>query len=235
MIQCITVDDEPLALEILRKYIKTLKNFELVKEFTKSAEAFTFLNEYKVDLLFIDIKMPVLTGLTLAKTLNNPPKIIFTTAFREYALEGFDVQALDYLLKPISYDRFLKAFEKYYSITKPNAEIKGHYVADKSFVFVKVDREMIKLNLNEICYVEALKNYVRIKTVNKDIITYHTLSYMEDKLPINMFQRIHKSYLINLQKIEKYTAEFVVIYGKELPLGKTYFSSFISRLQKNSF
>lgn len=231
MVRCLLVDDEPLALEVLKKYVSTTPGLELVNAFTRPLEAFHFLQHNTIDLLFIDIQMPEITGLAFTRTLKNPPGIIFTTAFREYAVEGFEVQALDYLVKPISYDRFLKALDRYYSLQREPTQEPVSSMKNDPFVFIKVDKAMIKLKLNEICYIEALKNYVRIKTTTREWISYHTLSYMEDKLPTKTFQRIHKSFLVNVEKIDKYTSETIEVHGKELPVGKTFQEILANRLQ----
>lgn len=231
MVRCLLVDDEPLALEILKKYISATPGLEVTCAFIKPLEAFHYLQHHSIDLVFIDIQMPELTGLSLIKSLKNPPKVIFTTAFREYAVDGFELQALDYLVKPIAYDRFLKAIDRYYAsspIASPTIEALS---TEDPFVFIKVDKAMVKIRLNEICYVEALKNYVRIKTTHRELISYHTLGYMEDKLPTKNFLRIHKSFLVNVDKIERYSSDSVEINGKELPVGKTFLEGLSKHLQ----
>jgi DNA-binding LytR/AlgR family response regulator len=233
MVRCLIVDDEPLALDILKKYISSIPGLELAGDFTKPMEAFAFLRANEIDLLFIDIQMPGLNGLELVRSMKNPPRVIFTTAFREYAVEGFELQVLDYLVKPISPERFLKTIDKF-TTTNREAKKESIVVAEDPFVFIKVDKTMVKLRLHDIFFVEALKNYVRIKIPQKDLITYHTLNYMQDKLPEEWFYRIHKSYLINLNKIDKYGNDSVEINGKILPVGKTFRDGLSLRLSKKS-
>lgn len=233
MIRCLIVDDEPLALDVLRKFITTTPGLSLIGAYEKPLEAFSFLQQHPVELLFIDIQMPVLTGLELMRSLKNPPQVIFTTAYREYAAEGFEIQALDYLVKPIARDRFLKSIDRYNSLIHPAAIDPPHEINDRPFVFLKVDKAMIKLYLDEIYFIEALKNYVRIKTAGKDLVTYHTLAYMEEKLPPQWFQRIHKSFLVNIQRIDQYSADGLHIGGRILPVGKTYQDALDKILRRN--
>lgn len=233
LIRCLLVDDEPLALEVLKKFVSSTPGLVLSGAYTKPLEAFLHLQHEPVDLLFIDIQMPGLTGLELIRALKNPPQVIFTTAYREYAVEGFELNVLDYLVKPIARDRFLKTIDRYNALTTGNATQKDEQ-AEPSFIFVKVDKAMMKIYLNDILYVESLKNYVRIKTTGKEAITYHTLSYMEEKLPARLFQRIHKSFLVNLDKIDHYNSETIGLAGKELPIGKTYQDVVMQRLAERA-
>jgi DNA-binding LytR/AlgR family response regulator len=213
------VDDEPLAIDVLKRYIQVLPGLELIGAYEKPMEAFDVLQQQKVDLLFLDIQMPGLTGLELLRSLQDLPKVILTTAFREFAVEGFDLEVLDYLVKPVSQERFLKAISKFYRTVKRDEPIERD---DEPFIFMKVDREMIKLKFDDIQLIEGLKNYVKVRTGHKDLIVYHTLGYLEDKLPVRVFKRIHKSFIINLDKIDKFSSGSVVIQGKFIPVGKMY-------------
>lgn len=234
MVRCLIVDDEPLALDVLKRYIAATPGLSLAGEFTRPMDAFAFLQRDTVDLLFIDIQMPGLTGMELIRSLQQPPQVVFTTAYREFAAEGFELQALDYLVKPIARDRFLKTIDRFYARLRGVANVETTPDESRPFIFIKVDKAMVKIWLDDIFFVEALKNYVRIKTPGKDIISYHTLSYMEDKLPSHLFQRIHKSFLVNLSKIDKYTSDSVEVAAKQLPIGKTYQEALNASLQKRA-
>jgi DNA-binding LytR/AlgR family response regulator len=231
MIKCLIVDDEPLALDILHNYITNTPGYELAAAYTKPLEAFSFLQNNAVDLLFIDIQMPELNGLQLIRSLKNPPQVILTTAFREYGTEGFEIQALDYLVKPVSRERFLKSLDKFSGLTKKELSREPSLI-DEAHVFIKVDKSMVKVRLSDIFFVESLGNYVRIKTSGKDVVTYHSLSYMEDKLPTALFTRVHKSFLVNLNHIDKYTNDEIEIAGKTLPVGRTFKDALLTRLQR---
>jgi DNA-binding LytR/AlgR family response regulator len=219
MIRCMIVDDEPLAIDVLRRYIEAVPALTLVATFQKPMEVFEALVHTEVDILFLDIEMPGLTGLALTRSLSHPPQIIFTTAFREYAAEGFDLQALDYLVKPVSYERFLKAINKYQNIVNVREPA---IPTEETFIFLKADKEMVKLKYDDVLFVEGLKNYARIKTQGKDLIVYYTLSYLEDKFPAKHFKRVHRSFIINLGKVDKFVSGSVDIAGKIIPIGKTY-------------
>lgn len=234
MVRCLIVDDEPLALEVLKRYISATSSLELAGAFISPSEAISFLSKNNVDLLFVDIQMPGINGLEFIHALPKKPTIIFTTAFRDYALDAFESQALDYLLKPFRYERFLQAVQKYHIRTLDRSIDKSESRIDDTFLYVKSDKEMLKLVLMDICYVEALKNYVRIRSIQNEIISYYTLSYIESKLPRETFLRIHKSYLVNLHRIDKYTAEFVQVAGKVLPIGKTFQLELTNQLNKRS-
>jgi DNA-binding LytR/AlgR family response regulator len=234
MIRCLIADDEPLALDVLSRYIATVPSLELLASFQKPVEAFDYLQHHAVDLLFIDIKMPGITGVELIKSLHNSPEVVFTTAFREYAVEGFELQVLDYLVKPISLNRFLQTIDKYYKRGVSKEANQRSSDGHQSFIFIKDGKAMVKVPLDEILFVEALKNYVRLKTISKDIISYHSMSYMEDKLPPHQFQRIHKSFLINLNRVDRYSGDSVQIGDKMLSIGKTYQDTVLARLQKKS-
>ena len=178
--KCIIIDDEPLAIEVLKQHIEKIKDLEIIGTFSNAMEAFTIVQEQKVDLMFLDIQMPKLTGIDFLKTLHNPPQVILTTAYREYALEGYELDVVDYLIKPIPFDRFLKALSKAFrnNVTPVSSNIEQTTEQDtisKPFVYVKVDKTMVRVELENIIYVESLKNYVRIKTKEKR--PHHTSHY----------------------------------------------------------
>ena len=226
-IRCLVVDDEPLAREILKKHIAGIESLELTGECSNAMEAFSFLNTHKVDLMFLDIQMPQLLGTNFVRTLTNKPKLIFTTAYRKYALEGFELDAVDYLLKPVSFERFMKAVNKVMQVTinehDPAAnQVKNDSTGSNSFLYFRVDRKMVKVLYRDILFIEALKDYIRIVTKSKTIITKYVLSTLEEILPADEFLRIHKSYIVAKNKIDSFSAESIQIAQNDLPIGRLY-------------
>lgn len=232
-IRCVIVDDEPLALDVLEAYIERLDHLELVARLDNAIEAFNLLNRESVDLLFLDIQMPRLSGIELLKNLNQPPKVIFTTAYRDYALQGYELDVVDYLLKPISFDRFLKAVNKVYRInqdTQPErivqllnpTEESAESNYDKAYIYLKADKKMIKILLKDILYIESLKDYIRVKTPTKSVTSYQRISYMEEKLPEDKFLRIHRSFIVAKDKVDAFSPPSVELGEITLPIGRNY-------------
>ena len=226
------VDDEPMAREILQTHLKKMTLVNIVKICKNAVEAFNIVSTEEVDLVFLDINMPEISGLSFAKSITKDIKVIFTTAYREYAVDGFDLQAVDYLLKPISFERLQQAVNKY---SKENVEVKKDEIsADESlndFIFVRSDRKMVKINFNEILYIESLSDYIKIHLTNKVVITRETISNIEAKLPNPKFLRIHRSYIVSIPKIESFTNEFVEINKKALPISRSYKVAVLRRLE----
>lgn len=223
--RCLVVDDEPIAADILEMYIKNMPDLMLIAKCKNAVEAFRLMQEYNVDLVFLDIQMPQVSGLDFLKSLNNPPKIIITTAFRKYAIEGFELNVVDYLLKPISFERFLKAVDKYYQLNKSQTPISMEVnlsACENLFIYVKADRKTLKVHLDEILYIESLKDYVIIYLKDQKIITKQFISYFEDQLPPNLFLRIHRSYIVSINKIDSVSKSTVEIGKKELPISRNY-------------
>ncbi len=240
-IRCAIVDDEPLALDVLENYIQKIDKLELVARVDNAVEAFNLLNKTQVDLLFLDIQMPRLTGLELLKNIFRPPKVIFTTAYREYALEGYELDVIDYLLKPISFERFLKAINKVYMLNgqmNPNLSMQGSKLMEESytdaFIYLKADKKMVKVLLKDILYIESLKDYIRVKTSTKSVTAYQRISYMEEKLPEDRFMRIHRSYIVSKQKVEAYSTTHIELANKEVPIGRNYRSAVLKALNQNN-
>jgi len=227
-IRCIIVDDELLALDVLEGYISNVDSLELVARCNNAVEAYNILQKTNIDLAFLDIEMPKLSGIELLKNISHPPKVIFTTAYRNYAIEGFELEAIDYLLKPISFERFLKAVNKVLRIglqeNIPEINFTGvnESAYSKAFVYVKVEKSMVKVLLKDILYIESLKNYVRIKTTKKEFITYKSISSLEEKLPAAKFLRVHRSFIIAIDKIEILSANSILIHENEIPIGRSY-------------
>lgn len=235
-LNCFIIDDEPLAIEVIENHISKIDNLEIVGTFQNAVKAFQALRETTVDVLFLDIQMPRLTGIEFLRTLKNPPKVIFTTAYREYALEGFELDVVDYLLKPISFDRFLKAADKLFD-TMPKTTISEAVTRpphSPRYVFVTSDKKNIKICLDEIEFVESKRDYILIKTSNKEVLTHQTISYMDEHLPDQGFLRIHRSFVINLKKIDSWNHHEVEISGEIIPIGRTYKREAIEVLTANS-
>jgi two-component system LytT family response regulator len=223
-IRCMIVDDEPPAREVLRRYIEDVPHLKLVAECGNAIQAFTFLQHSDVALIFLDIRMPQLNGTDFLKTIKHPPKVIFTTAYPEYALQGYELDAIDYLLKPIPFERFLKAVNKAFQQVsiRPDTSMTLEEKKSDPFVYFRVDRKMVKIMLQDILYIESMKDYIRIFTTQGTIITKQSISAVEAMLPEHHFLRTHRSYIISLDKIRSYTAELIEVEKAEIPIGKLY-------------
>jgi DNA-binding LytR/AlgR family response regulator len=232
--RCLIVDDEPLARDLIRAHVGKLENFEVVAECSDAMKVLNVLREKQVDLIFMDIQMPQITGIEFLKTLKHSPKVIITTAYREYALDGFELDVVDYLLKPITFERFLKSVNKFYQMTQEELHIGGNNNSEKqnddAFIYIKENKKVIKIYLSDIRYIEGLSEYVQIYTDRKKVITKMSLTQLEEKLPPESFLRIHKSYIISMSKIEAFTANTIEIQGKELPVGRSYKTAVLSSL-----
>ncbi len=231
-IKCIVVDDEPMAREILISYIEKISNLELVKSCKNALEAFEILNTQKIDLLFLDINMPEVSGLSLAKMIGKESKVIFTTAYRDYAVEGFNLKAVDYLLKPIAFDRFLEAVNTFFdaiSIAEVVNENSKKLTSD--FFFVRSERKMVKINFDAILYIESLSDYIKIYSVDGTIVTRETITNVEAKLPSQQFLRVHRSFIVSLKSIDSYTNEFVEIAQKAIPMSRKYKEAVLKKLE----
>lgn len=234
-IRCIIVDDEPLAIEILESYVAKVEQLQLVSTFRNAVSAFTFLQQHSVDLIFLDIQMPKLSGIDFLKTLKNAPKVIFTTAFRDYALQGFELEIVDYLLKPIPFDRFLKAVAKVLHQPTPTTTAAKPDMVPDNYVYFKVDKKMIKTKMADVLYIESIKDYVKVKTPEREIVTQQKISYLEESLPREQFLRIHRSFIVNLEKIDAYSATDVEIGKQSIPIGRNYKNDVMKILARNIF
>ena len=220
--KCIIVDDEPLAIEIMESYVSKVEQLKLAGTFRNAVSAFTYLQQNPVDLIFLDIQMPKLSGIDFLKTLKNPPKVIFTTAFRDYALEGFELEVADYLLKPIPFDRFLKAVAKVLHQPNVNTTPPAKTESSDNYVYFKVDKKMVRTRMTDILYIESIKDYVKVKTGDKEIVTQQKISYLEESLPKEQFIRIHRSFIVNREKIDAYSATDIEIGKYHVPIGRNY-------------
>jgi DNA-binding LytR/AlgR family response regulator len=231
MTKCIIVDDERPARELIQLHLSGLRNFSLSESFENAVEAFNFIQQNKVDLIFLDIQMPKISGLKLIKSLKIAPKIILTTAYREYAVEAFELDALDYMVKPITQERFMKAISKfnyYHNTLTENLQIADNF--KDAYIFLKTGTQQTKIYLKDIIYIEGLKDYVKVHTHDKVLLASERLSYMEQKLPENKFSRIHKSFIVALPKITHYTSEQITIGNTTLPIGRVFKNEFLKKL-----
>jgi DNA-binding LytR/AlgR family response regulator len=224
---CLAVDDEPLALSVLQKYIAEIECLELAGTCVNAVQALQMLQQYSVDLLFLDIQMPQIMGTDFIRTLKNSPKVIFTTAYRKYAVEGFELDAVDYLLKPISFERFLKAVNKVLQteIHAPDSAFQAKDIIPESSnqcLYVRADRKMVKVPLDDILYIEGMSDYIKIITTKKTIITKRPLSTLEETLPKDSFLRIHRSFIVAVNKIDSYNSDIIEIGKNELPIGRLF-------------
>jgi len=223
-IKCLIVDDEPLGRDVLEKYIKNTPALELTGICRDAFEAIQFIQSNYVELIFLDINMPKLSGLSLVKTLTNAPRIIFVTAYPEYAVEGFEVSAVDYLVKPVSMERFIKAVNKATQLIRSES-------VEEDFLFIKVDRKLMKVKHDEIYFIEAFGDFLKVHTPEKTMIITETMKKFEAKVPGSKFLRIHKSYIINLDKIDFIEGNQVRVKNKFLPIGATYREEFSRRIK----
>ncbi|CAL2082212.1 response regulator transcription factor [Tenacibaculum sp. 190524A02b] len=222
MYKCLIIDDEKLARKLIENHIANIDHFEVIASCKSAIEASKVLNEHCIDLIFSDIEMPVLQGIDFYKNLVNKPAVIFTTAYRQYAVDGFEVNAIDYLLKPITFPRFFKAIEKFLATQNTNqTPTTTNTKTDKDYVFVTEDRKQVKLLFDTILYIESIKNYIKIITTSKTHVIKHGISSFENLLDTR-FLRIHRSYIINTQKVTAFTKHDVEINTLEIPIGDSY-------------
>ena len=233
-LRCLLIDDEPPALKILASYISNINGLEIVAQCKNAIEALDILHQKTVDVIFLDIKMPKILGTEFLKNLSHPPKVIFVTAYRDYAVEGYELDAVDYLVKPVSFERFFKA------ITKLNRAIDKEAVTTtveykpnpEAFVYLKVDKDMKKIFVNDIVYIESWKDYVKLFLANgRNILARQSISAMENLLSDHKFMRVHRSYMVSLNKISGYNGLSVQLETKEIPIGRLYKQVVMERLQ----
>jgi two-component system LytT family response regulator len=242
MIKCLVVDDEPLALQILEDYISKIPFLTLVKATTNAIEALTLVQEGNIDLVFLDVQMPELTGIQFLRIANGKAKVVLTTAYSQYALEGYELDVVDYLLKPIAFDRFFKSAQKAQAIIQPANKQPAEAIQPvqqqdflSDFIFVKSEHKIQKIHLHQILFIEGLKDYISIFTQSERIITLQNMKKMEEILPEKHFVRVHKSYIVALNKIDSIERGRIFIGDKTIPVGDTYRDDFFKIIDgKNS-
>lgn len=234
-ITCFIIDDEPLAIEVLESHIEKIDRLEVAGTFQNAVRAFEELQSNPVDLLFLDIQMPGLTGIDFVKTLKHPPKVIFTTAYREYALEGYELDVVDYLLKPISFKRFLKAVDKVYKrLGQTHNASKTAEETAASYLFAKVDKKKIRIPLDEILYIESQRDYSVIVTESGEIQVRQNISSLEKRLEPEGFIRIHRSFIVSIKKIKSWSTTEIEVPGHSLSVGRTYKNKVMKKLESTS-
>jgi len=225
--KCLIIDDEPLAIKVIQEHLENFSNqVDCVEAYTKPIEAIATLNKGGIDVLFLDINMPSIDGIEFLKALPVRPYVIFTTAYREFAVEAFDLDALDYLVKPISAGRFLKAMNKFLSMKqaplhKPTA-----------YIHIKADKKTYKIPTETILYVESLDNYIKIKSTKNSLICYESLAAFEKKLPAEFFLRIHRSYIVNINRFDHYTSSYIMLDDRQFTIGRNYKEQVLNQLEK---
>jgi len=230
--RCLLVDDEPLAIALMQKHIGQLDFMEVAATCPNALKALEILKKTEIDLMFLDISMPAINGIDFLKMLRNPPKVIITTAFREYALDGYDLDIVDYLLKPITFDRFFKSIERYLRNFDQQAQPIIAQSNEPLSIYIKSGYRNVKINIDDILYMESLKDYVKICTLTGDITTKYRISDMEDNLSGKNFLRIHRSFIVNFKHITAFTASDVEIGKTELPIGESYKEQVLRMLKK---
>ena len=238
MINCIIIDDEPLARKGLREYISDVDFLHLSGEYDNPLKATEMISSGEAQLLFLDIQMPKITGLDFMKTLQKPVPVIFTTAFPQFALDGFELNALDYLVKPISFDRFLKAALKakeYYEVRQKNDSDKSIASEKQDYFFIKADNKLVKVSFNDILFVEALQNYVVVHTREKKLITYLTFKSVEEYLPSAQFLKVHKSFIVAASKIDSIDGNDIRIEQHHIPISRNLKEEVMEKLLKGKF
>ncbi|HEY0656245.1 MAG TPA: LytTR family DNA-binding domain-containing protein [Chryseosolibacter sp.] len=229
-IRCLLVDDEPPSLEILRTYIANTPGLQIEGECHHAVAAFEFLQNHTVDLILLDMNMPRMTGMDFLRALKNPPKVIITTAYRDFAVDGYELGAVDYLLKPFSLDRFWKAIQRLQPESAIPTATKETVLEDRS-IYVRADRKMVKIPVSQIEFVESLKDYVKIVLHDKQVITKQTITAVEEMLPDKDFVRVHRSFIVNCGKIDSYSPSSVFIGKHEIPIGPLYRQLVMDRIQ----
>lgn len=232
---CIAVDDEPLALNLIEDFVKKIPFLTYIKSCKNAFEAIEIIQKEKIDLIFVDINMPDVSGIELIKNIENKPLVIFTTAYSEYAIQGFELSAVDYLIKPFLFERFFKAVNKAYELfnlkNKKTNSITEINTFTKDYIFVKADYSSVKILLSDILYIEGLKDYVKIHTKEKRILTLITMKKIEEKLPSSNFIRVHRSFIVALDKIESIQRHRIIMNNNRIPVGDSYKTDFYKRIE----
>lgn len=231
--QCLIIDDEPMAIEVIQEHLEAFSNLRCAGGYTKPLEAIEMLNIHSIDLLFLDINMPAISGVDFVKSLSNPPEVVFTTAYRNFAVDAFELEALDYLVKPISFERFLKAVNKFFSRKASVTTVDEGYKQNQVRIILQSDKKHYKIPVNDILYAESLDNYVKVYTSRFSIVCYEKLSGLEKLLPTEQFVRIHRSYIVNLDRVEVFTSTWLKIGEKKFTIGRNYREEVRRNLRQN--
>ncbi len=232
-LNCVIIDDEPLALDLLETHITAINDLNLVGKCQNALEAMNLLRKESVDLIFLDIQMPTLTGIDFIKSLSKRPKIIMTTAYKEYAYDAFQLDVLDYLLKPITFGRFLKSINKVLNRDNyPQIQEESTPIFEEAFIYLKSERKSIKVVLKDIQFIESYKDYVKVNSKDKTLTVHHRISSLEEKLPGSLFLRIHRSFIIAKNKVNAFTSSTVEVDGKTFPIGRHYKEKVLQALQE---
>ncbi len=238
---CLAIDDEPLALNVLKEFCQKVDYLNLVAVCTNPFDAIQLINRQQIDLIFLDIQMPNITGIEFVRTLEKPPLIIFTTAYSDYALEGFELNAVDYLVKPVSFERFLKAINKAYEIITlrqnklsppPLRHEEKNEHTSIPYLMVKAEYKSVKIDIDQILYIEGLKDYIKIYAGSKPVLTKSTMKNIEEKLPAHLFVRVHKSFIVPLSKINAIENNRIIIGDKRIPVGNQYKTRFYEMINR---
>jgi len=237
-IKCLIVDDEPLAIRLIRKHLEHFNQFEVVAECENAIEASLALQKTKIDLIFLDIQMPEISGLDFLKSLHNKPNIIITSAYKEYAIDGFDLDVVDFLLKPITFNRFFKAINKFLALNKEankntTPTLSSQQTSSYEELFIKDTNKTYRINPTEIIYIEGMREYIKIFTTQENIVTKSSLSSFLQKLPGDLFLRVHKSFIVNIDKVRAFSASSIELNNKKIPIGRSYKINTIEVLKKN--
>jgi len=235
--KCLIVDDEPLAIEVIKSHIEKIESFEIAGTCSDAIEAFNFLQKNQVDLMFLDIHMPEMKGTELIKNLRNPPKVVLTTAHRQYALEGFDLNVLDYLLKPISFERFMQAVDKFYSSVAVNGEVTMHESGGggQKFIYLREKNVIHKIPVSDIIYAESMGDILKIHTEERIVSCRCTISSIEKVFPEDEFLRIHRSFIVSINRISSFSPVYIRIGKKEFPIGPSYKNAVFKKLDYKGF
>ncbi|WP_299435956.1 response regulator [uncultured Aquimarina sp.] len=225
-IRCLVVDDEPLARDVIENFISRIDDLDLIAKCSSAHEAFNVLHKEDIDLIFLDIQMPEITGIEFLKDLSPAPTVIFTTAYKDHAIDAYNLDAIDYLLKPIEFSRFLKSVNKVYRQSKPISETRieeqGTMQETNPYIYLKVLKKMQKIYLQDILYIESLKSYIKVKTISKEIIAHRPISSIESILPTDKFLRVHRSFLICVDHIDAFSPIEIELKGNKVPVGRKY-------------
>lgn len=235
-LRCLLIDDEPPALKVLESYMSQINGLEIVGQCRNAIEALDVLHQRTVDVIFLDIKMPKLLGTDFLRNLSQPPRVIFVSAYRDYAVEGYELDAVDYLVKPVSFERFVKAVAKLKRMTTPDKDVQtsDYRPNPQAFVYLKVDRNMQKVFINEILYIESWKDYVKLfLSGGKTILAKQSISSMENLLSEHRFVRVHRSYIVSIDKISGYNGLFIQVNKNEVPIGRLYKQAVMERLNEH--